>query len=64
MGIHMTVLLGLYKKTCGHIKVLGVDIDDNLHEVQKVIGWCPQAPGIVFDNLTVKEHIMFFARVS
>lgn len=54
---------GLYEITCGSIKVLGVDHSEHVHEIQRVVGWCPQGGTILFKNLTVKEHIFFFARV-
>lgn len=36
---------------------------EHVHEIQKIAGWCPQQV-IFFENLTVIEHIFFFARVS
>lgn len=54
---------GLYEITCGSIKVLGVDHAEHVHQIQRVVGWCPQGGTILFKNLTVKEHIFFFARV-
>ena len=41
----------------------GYDIRHNLDKVRENLGLCPQHD-VLFDVLTVKEHLEFFGRVS
>ena len=43
--------------------VNGYDIRKDINGVRSSLGLCPQH-NILFDNLTVEEHLYFFARVS
>ena len=46
----------------GTAKVNGYDIVDNIDGVRSSLGLCPQHD-ILFDTMTVHEHLEFFARV-
>jgi ABC-type multidrug transport system ATPase subunit len=41
----------------------GYDIRTNIKNVRENLGLCPQH-NILFDQLTVKEHLIFYCRVS
>ena len=40
----------------------GYDIQTDIANVRKTLGLCPQH-NILFDQLTVEEHLRFFAKV-
>jgi ABC-type multidrug transport system ATPase subunit len=42
--------------------VYGYDIRKDTDEIRESLGYCPQHD-ILFDNLTVYEHMYFFAKV-
>ena len=46
----------------GTAKVNGFDISKSLSEVRASLGLCPQHD-ILFDNMTVREHLYFFGTV-
>ena len=54
--------IGFIPPTSGTAQVNGCDIRDDIQGVRKSLGLCPQH-NILFDSLTVKEHLMFFAKV-
>lgn len=43
----------------GSITVCGLNIDENLHECRKKMGFCPQN-NCIFLHLTVNDHLWFF----
>ena len=53
------MLTGLYRATMGTAKVFGQDILDDVDEVRKLMGVCPQHD-VLFDLLTPKEHLDMF----
>lgn len=55
--------LGLFPPTSGTAEVGGYDIVTQIGEVRRSLGLCPQHD-VLFDELTVSEHIVFFSRVS
>lgn len=61
------ILTGLTKPTSGTIKVFSHDVRNpsDLTKIRKMIGVCPQYD-ILFEQLTSREHLIFFAtlRVS
>lgn len=57
------MFLGLIPPTEGQIIVDGHDIATSMDEVRHVLGLCPQY-NILFDQLTVREHLRLFATVS
>ncbi len=54
-------LTGLHNPTFGEAFVFGHSIKDELTQVQKLMGVCPQHD-ILFDELTANEHLRFWAR--
>ena len=53
------MLTGLLQKTEGHAEVFGIDIFNNISEVRKSMGVCPQYD-VLFELLTVEEHLSLF----
>ena len=56
----ISMITGLIEPTAGTTKVFGKDITLDLDEIRKSMGICPQHD-VLFDNLTVKEHLELFA---
>jgi ABC-type multidrug transport system ATPase subunit len=59
----VSVLTGLYPPTSGDCTIYGKSIVHNLMEARESIGICPQH-NVLFDCLTVYEHIVFFQRIK
>ena len=59
----MSRLAGFTVPTGGTAMVNGYDIRTNMDDVRGSLGLCPQHD-VLFDTLTVKEHLEFFATVS
>ena len=59
----ISILTGLYTPSSGNAWVAGYDIRDQLEIVQLQIGVCPQFD-ILWSDLTVEEHLLFFARLK
>ncbi|XP_064074250.1 cholesterol transporter ABCA5-like [Vanessa tameamea] len=59
------ILTGLTAPTAGTAYVYGLDVRDpnDMHEIRQMIGVCPQQD-VLFDLLSVKEHLQFFAAVK
>ncbi|XP_028966862.1 ATP-binding cassette sub-family A member 1 [Galendromus occidentalis] len=56
------VLTGQCRATTGRVQAYGID-SRNLPELRRLIGYCPQY-NTLFDKLTVREHLMFFAKLK
>ncbi|XP_065346232.1 phospholipid-transporting ATPase ABCA1-like [Cloeon dipterum] len=56
----MSILTGMISPSDGLVKVLGLDLNNNLPLLRKSIGLCPQH-NLLFGELTVKQHLVFFA---
>lgn len=56
----MAILSGIISPTYGSIRLSGHDITHNMLKMQNNLGMCPQT-NILFDDLTVREHIIFFS---
>ena len=54
-------LTGLYNPTFGEAFVFGHSIKDEITQVQKLMGVCPQHD-VLFNELTAGEHLQFWAR--
>jgi len=54
---------GFFPPTSGEAYVMGNSITTEMAGVRKSLGLCPQF-NILFDLLTVDEHLYFFGRVS
>ncbi|XP_062988617.1 retinal-specific phospholipid-transporting ATPase ABCA4 [Elgaria multicarinata webbii] len=59
----MSILTGLFPPTSGTILVGGKDIQTHMDSIQQSLGMCPQY-NILFNHLTVAEHIRFYARLK
>ncbi|XP_028661720.1 phospholipid-transporting ATPase ABCA1a [Erpetoichthys calabaricus] len=59
----MSILTGLFPPTSGTAYILGKDIRSDLSSIRKNLGVCPQH-NVLFDQLTVEEHIWFYARLK
>jgi ABC-type multidrug transport system ATPase subunit len=57
------MLTGLYPANGGNAWVAGFDIKTRLDQVQLQMGVCPQFD-ILWKDLTVKEHLLFYARLK
>ncbi len=59
----MHLLTGLYTPTSGTAKINGLSITNSMNEIRKSLGFVPQH-NILFDLMTVKEHIWFYSRLK
>ncbi|XP_061418243.1 phospholipid-transporting ATPase ABCA1-like isoform X5 [Lethenteron reissneri] len=59
----MSILTGLFPPTAGTAYILGRDIRTDIDKIRKNLGVCPQY-NVLFDQLTVEEHIWFYARLK
>lgn len=57
------VLTGLLAPTEGTAIISGYDIRSNMDKIRKMMGVCPQFD-ILWDELTVKEHLEMFSRIK
>eukprot|EP00750_Incisomonas_marina_P015114 INCI18082.1.p1 GENE.INCI18082.1~~INCI18082.1.p1 ORF type:complete len:1528 (-),score=250.84 INCI18082.1:2500-7083(-) len=57
------MLTGLLKPSSGDAEIYGHSIVNDLQSVRPLIGVCPQHD-VLFDKLTVREHIQFYANVK
>lgn len=55
--------LGLFPPTSGRAYINGYEISQDMVQIRKSLGLCPQHD-VLFDNLTVAEHLRFYAQVS
>ena len=55
-------IIGFIPPTKGTARVNGFDIRTDIDSVRKNLGLCPQHD-VLYDTLTVTEHLQFFARV-
>ncbi|OUM65775.1 hypothetical protein PIROE2DRAFT_32917, partial [Piromyces sp. E2] len=56
----INIMVGLLKATEGDVYFDGRSIANNTNDIRKEFGVCAQA-NIIYDELTVKDHINFFA---
>ncbi|XP_067952133.1 phospholipid-transporting ATPase ABCA3-like [Watersipora subatra] len=59
----MFMLTGFMPPTSGTAMVNGYDIRKDISSIRSSLGLCPQHD-ILFDNLTVEEHLYFFAKLK
>ncbi|XP_077864040.1 phospholipid-transporting ATPase ABCA1-like [Saccoglossus kowalevskii] len=59
----MSILTGLFPPTSGTAYVYNQDILTNIDQIRKNMGMCPQH-NVLFDHLTVDEHLWFYARLK
>ena len=58
------MLTGMCSSTSGSAAIFGYDISDpdQMAEIRKMTGICPQHD-ILFDEITPREHLTYFARI-
>ncbi|ODM97870.1 ATP-binding cassette sub-family A member 3 [Orchesella cincta] len=59
----INVLTGLYPPTSGTAVINSQDIRTNMTAIRRTLGVCPQH-NILFDELTVEEHLQFFTTLK
>ena len=59
----ISMITGLAEPSDGKILINGLDIVKETKEARKFIGFCPQF-NLLFDDLTVYEHLKFFAKLK
>ncbi|KAL1517917.1 hypothetical protein ABEB36_001617 [Hypothenemus hampei] len=59
----MSMLTGMFTPTSGTAIINGYDIRTEMNKVRESLGLCPQH-NIIFDELTVAEHLYFFSRLK
>ncbi|CAI9718098.1 ATP-binding cassette sub-family A member 2-like isoform X2 [Octopus vulgaris] len=59
----MSILTGFFPPTSGYAMVYGHDIRTNMDVIRKDLGMCPQH-NVLFDKLTVKEHLWFYGQLK
>ena len=57
------ILTGYLSATSGTAHVAGLDTRDHMEEVHSVMGVCPQ-DNLLWDRLTAREHLEFYARLK
>mmetsp|Transcript_7258 Transcript_7258/g.9422 ORF Transcript_7258/g.9422 Transcript_7258/m.9422 type:complete len:560 (+) Transcript_7258:1-1680(+) len=58
----ISMLCGLFKPSAGKATIAGFDLNSELSNVHEVMGVCPQHD-ILWDDLTAREHLVFYARL-
>ncbi|XP_055529126.1 phospholipid-transporting ATPase ABCA1-like [Wyeomyia smithii] len=59
----MSMLTGMIRPSSGTAIVWGHDIRYDMKRIRNSLGYCPQH-NILFDRLTVKEHLYFYGRLK
>nr|XP_061805523.1 phospholipid-transporting ATPase ABCA3-like [Nerophis lumbriciformis] len=59
----LSMLTGLFPPTGGRAYINGYDICQDMALIRRSLGLCPQHD-VLFDNLTVKEHLLFYAQLK
>lgn len=59
----MSILTGLFPPTEGTAYIYGCDIRMDMDKIRRSLGMCPQH-NVLFDKLTVDEHLWFYARMK
>ncbi|KAJ3393432.1 hypothetical protein HDU84_001922 [Entophlyctis sp. JEL0112] len=59
----ISILTGLYPASAGSAALAGYDVKSERSKIYEVMGICPQFD-ILWDDLTVEEHLYFYARLK
>lgn len=59
----MSILTGMFSPTSGHVSIHDYNIRTQMGNVRNILGLCPQH-NMLFTDLNVQEHLIFFSRVS
>jgi ABC-type glutathione transport system ATPase component len=55
----LSMLTGLLKPTAGRAEVFGINVFEDMDEIRKILGVCPQHD-VLFRNLTPEEHLRIY----
>ena len=53
----------MYTPTSGTAKIAGLDVHDQMDQIRRLLGFCPQH-NVLWDDLTCSEHIHFFSTLK
>jgi ABC-type multidrug transport system ATPase subunit len=56
----LSMLTGLISPSSGTASIFGYDLQDDIGEIRKCMGYCPQH-NVLWDELTAREHLTLFA---
>lgn len=56
----ISMLTGMLEFSSGNAEVFGKDITNEMEDIRKIMGVCPQHD-ILFADMSVKEHLELFA---
>ena len=59
----MSILTGLFPPSAGSAHINGKSILTDMEGIRESLGLCPQH-NVLFDRLTVKEHLTFFINLK
>jgi ABC-type multidrug transport system ATPase subunit len=59
----ISMLSGSVDVTNGEASICGLDVRSQMKDIHKVLGVCPQFD-IVYQELTIEEHLLLFARIK
>ena len=59
----MSILTGLYTPTTGSAYINGYNVLSDMNLIRRSMGICPQH-NVLFDRLTVSEHLTFFCMLK
>ena len=59
----MSILTGLFPPSGGAAYINGLSVVEDIDIIRRNLGICPQY-NVLFDRLTVREHLNFFARLK
>ena len=59
----MSILTGLFPASGGRARVNGKNTETEMDAIRESLGLCPQH-NVLFDRLTVKEHLEFFSALK
>ena len=59
----VSLYVGLYTPTFGSAEINGFNILSDMDSIRHSLGICPQH-NVLFDRLTVSEHLAFFTRLK
>lgn len=59
----INILTGLSPSTSGSASIFGLDINEDMQDIHKILGICPQHD-ILWNELTAKEHLVLFGQLK
>ena len=59
----INILTGLTSSNYGHATIFGFDIKEEMEEIRKILGVCPQHD-ILWNELSPREHLILFGRLK